>query len=76
MSKTLFQAAERITRQLTWAEQRRLVRKLNQPYWGQRLAALLKRIDERQQRLPPLSMKEIVQEVKAVRRRRASRRRA
>ena len=76
MSKNLLEAAQRITEELSLDEKQQLVRKLNQAVWDkQRLQALWKQLDERQKGLPRITMKEIVQEVKAVRRSRAARRR-
>lgn len=76
MSKAVLNAMERLAEvSLSVTEKRLLARKLTQAAWGPRLDALLKRVDERQKGLPRLSMEEIVQEVKAVRRSRASRRR-
>ena len=61
---------EREKQQLAqWLQQEQMKR------WGNRLEALWKRVDERRKGLPRLSMAEIVQEVKAYRRSRASRRR-
>ena len=77
MSKAVLNAmGQLIDVSLTQEEKGQLVRHLNEAIWGKRLDALLKRVDERQKGLPPLSMEEIVQEVKAVRRSRASSRRA
>jgi len=76
MSKAVLNAMERLAEvSLSVNEKRLLARKLTQAAWGPRLDALLKRVDERQKGLPRLSMEEIVQEVKTVRRSRASRRR-
>ena len=76
MSKAVLNAMERLAEvSLSVNEKRLLARKLTQATWGPRLDALLKRVDERQKGLPRLSMEEIVQEVKTVRRSRASRRR-
>lgn len=77
MSRAVFTAMERLIElSLTADEKRQLAHKLNHATWNRRLDALLKRVDERQKGLPPVSMNDIVQEVKAVRRARASRRRA
>ncbi len=76
MSKAVVGAVERlIDVSLTRKDKRRLVRDLNREMWGKRLEILLKRIDQRQKNLPELTMGEITQEVKAVRRSRGSRRR-
>ncbi len=76
MSKAVIQAMEQlIDVSLNSEEKHQLVRKLQRDMWGARIDALLKRVDERQKGLPPISMEEIVQEVKAVRRARAPSRR-
>lgn len=78
MSKAVLGAVEQLVEvSLTDAEKRQLLHKLTQELWDERLERLFKRVDERQKRLPPISMEEIVQEVKAVRQlRRDSSRRA
>ena len=73
MSRAVVEAVEHLVEvSLTPREKHALVRKLNCDLWGRRLDGLLRRVDERQKGLPPVSMEEIVQEVKAMRRTRAS----
>ena len=75
MSKAMIEAVEQLVHvSLTPQEKQQFVRKLNHELWDKRLEAVLKRVDERQKSLPPLSLQEIVQEVKVVRRRASSRR--
>ena len=77
---TRIQALEQVLSdlRLTDQEKRQLAEWLQQEQmkrWGNRLEALWKHVDERQRGLPRISMSEIVQEIKAYRRSRASRRR-